>query len=113
MSPNKRGKDGRTALFAAARQGSESLVALLVSKGARVDDAVFGMTPDEAADGRGYEAVMKILKGRGAKVGSSRPTERTSTQDQASSRPLCCAKAGSAQLHELEALRPCERTRHP
>jgi ankyrin repeat protein len=67
-SPNKRGRDGRTALFAAAQQGSETLVALLVSKGARVDDAVDGMTPYEAADSRGYDAVTKVLKTRGAKV---------------------------------------------
>jgi len=67
-SPTKRGRDGRTALFAAAQQGSETLVALLVSKGARVDDAVDGMTPYETADSRGYDAVTKVLKARGAKV---------------------------------------------
>ena len=67
-SPNKRGRDGRTALFAAAQQGSETLVALLVSKGARVDDAVDGLTPYEIADSRGYDAVTKVLKARGAKV---------------------------------------------
>jgi hypothetical protein len=66
-SPNKRGRDGRTALFAAAQQGSEALVTLLVSKGARVDDAVDGMTPMEAADSRGYDSVVKLLKTRGAK----------------------------------------------
>ena len=68
VSPNKRGRDGRTALFAAAQQGSESLVALLVSKGARVDDAVDGLTPYEVADSRGNDAVTKVLKARGAKV---------------------------------------------
>ena len=67
-SPHKRGRDGRTALFAAAQQGSETLVALLVSKGARVDDAVDGMTPYEVADSRNYDAVTKVLKTRGAKV---------------------------------------------
>ena len=67
-SPNKRGLDGRTALFAAAQQGSETLVALLVAKGARVDDAVDGMSPYEIADSRGYDAVTKVLKARGAKV---------------------------------------------
>ena len=66
-SANKRGRDGRTALFAAAQQGSESLVALLVSKGARVDDAVDGMTAIEAADARGHDGVVKLLKARGAK----------------------------------------------
>lgn len=66
-SPNKRGRDGRTALFAAAQQGTESLVTLLVSKGARVEDAVDGMTPLEAADARGHDAVVKLLKARGAK----------------------------------------------
>jgi cytohesin len=66
-NPNKRGREGRTALFAAAQQGSESLVALLASKGARVDDAVDGMTPIEAADARGHDGVVKLLKGRGAK----------------------------------------------
>lgn len=65
---NKRGRDGRTALFAASQQGTESLVALLVSKGARVDDAVDGMTPLEAADARGHDGVVKLLKARGAKV---------------------------------------------
>ena len=66
-NPNKRGRDGRTALFAAAQQGTESLVTLLVSKGAHVEDAVDGMTPLEAADARGHEAVVKLLKARGAK----------------------------------------------
>lgn len=66
-SPNKRGRDGRTALFAAAQQGSEALVALLVSKGARVDDAVDGLTAIEAADARGHDGVVKLLKARGAK----------------------------------------------
>jgi ankyrin repeat protein len=66
-SANKRGKDGRTALFAAAQQGTEALVTLLVSKGARVEDAVDGMTPLEAADARGHEGVVKLLKARGAK----------------------------------------------
>jgi ankyrin repeat protein len=66
-SPNKRGRDGRTALFAAAQQGSESLVALLVSKGARIDDAVDGRTAIEAADARGHDGVVKLLKARGAK----------------------------------------------
>lgn len=69
---NKRGRDGRTALFAASQQGSEGLVALLVSKGARVDDAVDGMTAVEAADARGYEGVVKLLKARGAKLPRSR-----------------------------------------
>lgn len=67
-SPNKRGLDGRTALFAAAQQGGETLVALLVAKGARVDDAVDGMSPYEIADSRGYDAVTRVLKARGAKV---------------------------------------------
>jgi ankyrin repeat protein len=67
-SPNKRGRDGRTALFAASQQGSESLVTLLVSKGARVDDAVDGLTPIEAADARDHDAVVKMLKARGAKL---------------------------------------------
>ncbi len=66
-NPNKRGRDGRTALFAAAQQGTESLVTLLVSKGAHVEDAVDGMTPLEAADARGHDAVVKLLKARGAK----------------------------------------------
>ena len=70
-SPNKRGRDGRTALFAAAQQGSETLVALLIAKGARVDDAVDGMSPYEIADSRGYDAVTKVLKARGAKVKKS------------------------------------------
>jgi hypothetical protein len=42
-------------------------VALLASKGARIDDAVDGMTPIEAADARGHDGVVKLLKGRGAK----------------------------------------------
>ncbi|MDB4935849.1 MAG: ankyrin repeat-containing protein [Labilithrix sp.] len=67
-SANKRGRDGRTALFAAAQQGSEALVTLLVSKGARVDDAVDGMTPIEAADARGHDGVVKLLKARGGKL---------------------------------------------
>jgi ankyrin repeat protein len=67
-SANKRGVDGRTALFAAAQQGSESLVTLLVSKGARVDDAVDGMTPIEAANARGHDGVVTLLKARGAKL---------------------------------------------
>jgi hypothetical protein len=67
-SANKRGRDGRTALFAAAQQGTESLVALLVSKGARVDDAVDGMTPIEAANARGHDSVVTLLKARGAKL---------------------------------------------
>lgn len=66
-SPNKRGQEGRTPLFAAAQQGSETLAALLVSKGARVDDAVDGMTPLEAADSRGHDTIVKLLKARGAK----------------------------------------------
>lgn len=66
-SPNKRGRDGRTALFAAAQQGSEALAALLVAKGARVDDAVDGMTPREVADAHGNDGVVKLLEARGAK----------------------------------------------
>ena len=66
-SPNKRDHDGRTALFAAAQQGSEVLVTLLVSKGARVDDAVDGMTALEAADSRGYDGIVKLLEARGAR----------------------------------------------
>lgn len=66
-SPNKRGRDGRTALYAAAQQGSEALVTLLVAKGARVDDAVDGMTPREVADAHGNDGVVKLLEARGAK----------------------------------------------
>ena len=73
VSPNERGKDGRTALFSAAQQGSETLVALLVAKGARVDDAVDGRTPYEAADAHGYDAITKLLKARGAKVTKAAP----------------------------------------
>ncbi|MDB4944192.1 MAG: uncharacterized protein JWP97_3726 [Labilithrix sp.] len=67
-SPNTKGGDGRTPLFVAAQQGDETLVALLVSKGARVDEEVLGLTPLEAAEARGNDAVVKVLKARGAKV---------------------------------------------
>ena len=43
-------------------------MSLLIAKGARVDDAVDGMSPYEIADSRGYDAVTKVLKARGAKV---------------------------------------------
>jgi len=65
-SASQRGREGRTPLFVASQQGSEVLVALLVSRGARVDDAVDGMTPLDAADMRGHEGVVKLLRARGA-----------------------------------------------
>ena len=66
-NPNARGLEGSTALFAAAQQGSAGLVTLLVSRGARVDDAVSGMTPREAADLAGHDDVVKLLVARGAR----------------------------------------------
>lgn len=68
VSPNKRGRDGRTALFAASQQGSEALVALLVSRGARIDDAVDGMSPIEIAASRGHDRVVELLRARGARI---------------------------------------------
>ncbi len=65
MNPNKRGREGTTALYLATQQGNEVLVALLVSKGARVDDAVDGMTPLDVAEMRGHDGVAKYLKNHG------------------------------------------------
>jgi ankyrin repeat protein len=71
-NPNRRGREGRTALFAAAQQGSEALVTLLVAKGARVDDPVGGMTPREVADLRGHAGVVELLEARGARRSTRR-----------------------------------------
>lgn len=70
-SPNAKGLEGRTPLFAAAQQGSERLVTMLVAKGARIDDEVDGMTPREAADLAGHDGVVKLLKARGARARAS------------------------------------------
>lgn len=67
-SPNVKGLEGRTPLFAAAQQGSERLVTMLVAKGARVDDEVDGMTPREAAELAGHDGVVKLLRARGARA---------------------------------------------
>ncbi|MBX3188147.1 MAG: ankyrin repeat domain-containing protein [Labilithrix sp.] len=67
VSPNKRGRDGRTPLFVASQQGSEVLVALLLSRGARIGDAVDGRTPIEIADSNGHREVVKLLESRGAR----------------------------------------------
>lgn len=67
-SPNVRGIEGRTPLFAAAQQGDAKLVSLLLAKGARASDPVDGMTPIEAADLAGHEDVVRLLRARGARL---------------------------------------------
>ncbi|MBS2020158.1 MAG: ankyrin repeat domain-containing protein [Deltaproteobacteria bacterium] len=66
MNPNKRGKEGTTPLYLATQQGSEVLVALLVSRGARVDEAVDGLSPLDVAEMRGHDGIAKYLKNHGA-----------------------------------------------
>lgn len=66
ISPNKRGREGTTALYLATQQGNEVLVALLVSRGARVDDAVDGLSPLDVAEMRGHDGIAKYLKNHGA-----------------------------------------------
>lgn len=66
MNANKRGKEGTTPLYLATQQGSEVLVALLVSRGARVDEAVDGLSPLDVAEMRGHDGIAKYLKNHGA-----------------------------------------------
>ena len=69
--PNKRGRDGRTALHTAADYGILKLVTLLVENGAEVDAKVHGWTPMPlAAKAWRFEPVdvLEYLVERGANV---------------------------------------------
>ena len=66
-NPNQKAKDGRRPLFVAAGRGSEPVVKALLTKGARVDADVAGITPLEAAEEGGHEEIVKLLLAKGAR----------------------------------------------